>query len=116
MRYNSTRNNKKYFSASECIFKGLADDGGLFIPKDLSEKHFDYHNFIGKSYTDIAEAVLGAFMSDFSQKQIAYCVRSAYTASNFETEGIFTLKNIGPFGYLELFRGKTSRLKTRRFP
>ena len=38
MKYVSTRNNQKEFSFKEVFIKGLADDGGLFIPKTL--KHF----------------------------------------------------------------------------
>ncbi len=111
MRYNSTRNNDQCFSASECIIKGLADDGGLFIPKELDGVHFDYNVFIGKHYSDIAQSVLGAFMSDFTPQQIAYCARSAYNTAHFETDDIFTLKDIGTFGYLELFRGQTVAFK-----
>jgi len=35
MRYVSTRNNNKDYSFKEVFLKGLADDGGLFIPKSL---------------------------------------------------------------------------------
>ena len=33
MKYISTRNSQKKFSFEEIFFKGLADDGGLFIPE-----------------------------------------------------------------------------------
>ena len=35
MKYISTRNNSKEFNFSEVFIKGLADDGGLFIPKTI---------------------------------------------------------------------------------
>ena len=33
MKYISTRNGSKEFNFTEVFIKGLADDGGLFIPK-----------------------------------------------------------------------------------
>ena len=37
MKYTSTRNTSKEFNFSEVFIKGLADDGGLFIPKTFSK-------------------------------------------------------------------------------
>ena len=39
MEYISTRNNSDHFSFKNVFLKGLADDGGLFIP--LNIKKFD---------------------------------------------------------------------------
>ena len=35
MEYISTRNNQKIFTFKDIFLKGLADDGGLFIPKSV---------------------------------------------------------------------------------
>ena len=35
MRYVSTRDNSKGYSFEEVFIKGLADDGGLYVPKSL---------------------------------------------------------------------------------
>ena len=37
MKYISTRNNSKEFSFEQVFIKGLADDGGLFIPKSIKK-------------------------------------------------------------------------------
>jgi threonine synthase len=37
MKYISTRNNKKTFEFKDVFIKGLADDGGLFIPESISK-------------------------------------------------------------------------------
>ena len=37
MKYTSTRNNKKTFEFKDVFIKGLADDGGLFIPQSLNK-------------------------------------------------------------------------------
>ena len=35
--YKSTRNANETVTASEAILKGLADDGGLFVPESIPE-------------------------------------------------------------------------------
>ena len=35
MNYISTRNNHKNFTFKDVFLKGLADDGGLFVPKSI---------------------------------------------------------------------------------
>ena len=47
--YKSTRNSEKTVTASEAILKGLADDGGLFVPESIQPptvKHREVHNTI----------------------------------------------------------------------
>ena len=35
LMYSSTRNDKVKLTASQAILKGLADDGGLFVPERI---------------------------------------------------------------------------------
>ena len=35
MNYISTRNNQKNFTFKDVFLKGLAEDGGLFVPKSI---------------------------------------------------------------------------------
>ena len=37
MRYVSTRDNSKEYSFRDVFIKGLADDGGLYVPKSLKK-------------------------------------------------------------------------------
>ena len=37
MRYVSTRDNSKEYSFEDVFIKGLADDGGLYVPKSLKK-------------------------------------------------------------------------------
>ena len=37
MKYISTRNGLKEFNFTEVFIKGLADDGGLYVPKSLKK-------------------------------------------------------------------------------
>ena len=36
MKYVSTRDNSKEYSFEEVFIKGLADDGGLYVPSSLN--------------------------------------------------------------------------------
>ena len=37
MRYVSTRDNLKEYSFEDVFIKGLADDGGLYVPRSLKQ-------------------------------------------------------------------------------
>ena len=37
MKYISTRNKSKEYNFGEVFLKGLADDGGLYVPKSLKK-------------------------------------------------------------------------------
>ena len=41
MRYVSTRDNSKEYSFEDVFIKGLADDGGLYVPTSLKKFSLD---------------------------------------------------------------------------
>jgi len=109
--FNSTRDNNNKLSPSKAIIKGLSDDGGLFVPTFLKDVKFDYKEFIGKPYNYIAKTILSSFL-DFSKEQIDYCVDTAYSLDNFETEDIFSVVEVEEgLSILELFTGNTIAFK-----
>ena len=63
MEYISTRNNKKTFEFKEVFIKGLADDGGLFIPK--STHKVDINELRDLEYNDLAKKIIYPFIGDF---------------------------------------------------
>ena len=47
MNYISTRNNQKNFTFKDVFLKGLADDGGLFVPQSIKPfKKEELENFL----------------------------------------------------------------------
>ena len=44
--YSSTRNSEKKITASQAILKGLADDGGLFVPRAFRHLMFLLRSFL----------------------------------------------------------------------
>ena len=66
MNYISTRNSSNSLNFKDVFIKGLADDGGLYVPKSLhkySQKDLD--NFEGLQYTDLAKKIIYPFIGDF---------------------------------------------------
>ena len=59
MKYTSTRNNSKEFNFSEVFIKGLAEDGGLFIPKTVPKLSNEELQRFGKlNYQDLAKEII----------------------------------------------------------
>jgi len=109
--FHTTRNSHDMYTASECILKGLGDDGGLFVSDEIKNIHIDIASHTGKDYKYIAKDILSKLLTDFTAEQIEYCVENAYNTKNFETEDIFTLTDLGNMGFLELYRGATIAFK-----
>ena len=65
MEYISTRNTQKIFSFRDVFLKGLAPDGGLFVPKKIpvftSE---ELKEFKVMSYKDLAKEIILKFCND----------------------------------------------------
>ena len=69
MEYISTRNNKKIFSFKDVFIKGLAPDGGLFVPKSLKKITKDeLESFRNLSYQDLAKKIIFPYLGDFMSK------------------------------------------------
>ncbi|MGL4607559.1 MAG: threonine synthase [Eubacteriaceae bacterium] len=109
--YNSTRSKDTIVSASQGILKGLAPDGGLFVPNFIHEIKFDPTNFIDKTYGEMALAIFSAFLNDFEKKQIEDAIKGAYYSGKFEKDEPVTLKKVEDRYFLELFHGPTCAFK-----
>lgn len=108
--YKSTRSNGEKVSASQAILKGLADDGGLFVPDRIPAFDVELEKLPELSYQETAYEVMKLFLSDFSEEELKYCINGAYD-DKFDTKEIAPLvKKDGAF-YLELFHGKTIAFK-----
>lgn len=108
--YKSTRSNGEKVTASQAILKGLADDGGLFVPDGIPALDIELEKLSGLSYKETAYEVMKLFLSDFTKDELMYCIDGAYD-DKFDTDVIAPLvKKDGAF-YLELFHGKTIAFK-----
>ncbi|MBO5926220.1 MAG: threonine synthase, partial [Clostridia bacterium] len=106
--YLSTRGNEK-LTASQAILKGLASDGGLFIPEILPSLNFN-ESWLNKSYLELAKEIFKLFLDDYTEEEISYCVESAYSKTNFK-EGFVGYKTFNDLSFLELYKGPTLAFK-----
>ena len=91
--YKSTRNSEKTVTASEAILKGLADDGGLFVPVSIPKLDVTLDELKDMSYQETAYAVMKQFLTDFTEEELKNCITKAYD-SKFDTEEIAPLAKV----------------------
>ncbi|MBE7060844.1 MAG: threonine synthase [Ruminococcaceae bacterium] len=112
MLYASTRNSGLKVSSAEAIVKGIADDGGLFVPTEIPKVSLEkISNLANKTYTQRAKEIMSLFLTDFSAEEIEKCVLSAYNANNFGSDEIAPLHTLGDAEILELWHGPTCAFK-----
>ena len=108
--YKSTRNSNETANASEAILKGLAENGGLFVPDSIPALDVDLNDLAKMSYQEVAYEVMSRMLTDFTEEELKHCINSAYD-KKFDTEAIAPLvKKAGAY-YLELFHGSTIAFK-----
>ena len=108
--YKSTRNAEKTVTASEAILKGLADDGGLYVPVSIPKLDVTLDELKEMSYQETAYTVMKQFLTDFTEEELKNCIAKAYD-SKFDTEEIAPLAKVEDTYYLELFHGATIAFK-----
>ena len=108
--YKSTRNSNLKVTASEAILKGLAPDGGLFVPEKLPVLEKSMEELKDLNYQDTAYEVMKCFLTDFTEEELRNCIEKAYD-SKFDDEAIAPLVKVEDTYYLELFHGATIAFK-----
>jgi len=110
MRYISTRGNSEPMSFAGAVMEGMVSSGGLFVPEKVPQ--VDFSKLAGRSYREIAIAVLTPFMGGFDGGEIAACVNEAYTPESFDIpEAVKTVPIGGNRYILELWHGPTAAFK-----
>ena len=111
MKYISTRDNSKEYSFEQVFIKGLADDGGLFVPKSLKKFTNDELNSLSKlNYQALAKKIIFPFIGDFmSESELSKIIQKSYSV--FRKDETVNLIKIGDINVLELFHGPTLAFK-----
>jgi threonine synthase len=111
MNYISTRNKKLSFNFQNIFFRGLAPDGGLFLPKEIGK--FDkkeLSNLSKLNYIDLGSKIIAKFCQpSLTEEKIKNILKKAY--SNFSCKDVVNLKKIGGLNLLELYHGPTLAFK-----
>lgn len=108
--YKSTRSNEETATASQAILKGLASDGGLFVPVSIPALDVSVEALTKMSYQEVAYEVMKLFFTDFTEEELKYCINKAYD-SKFDSEEIAPIREEDGAYYLELFHGSTIAFK-----
>ena len=111
MKYISTRDNSKEYSFEEVFIKGLADDGGLFVPKEVKKYSVvELESLSNLNYQDLAKKIIYPFIGDFMKvNELSDIVEKSYSV--FRKKNTVDLIKVGDTKLLELFHGPTLAFK-----
>ena len=106
MRYHSTRGTDESITGSQAVLRGLAPDGGLYVPEQLPR--LDWKACLQGSTMEMACQTIGSLLPDIAN--MPALVETAYTGK-FSAPDLTPTRQAGPFTVLELFHGPTSAFK-----
>ncbi len=106
MLYHSTRGAAAPVDSAQAVLRGLAPDGGLYMPERIPE--FDWQDCLKRDAQGMSAAILQALLPDIPD--MPGLVRQAYRGK-FETEDLTPTAFVEDFTVLELYRGPTSAFK-----
>ena len=111
MEYISTRNKKQSYSFKEIFLRGLAPDGGLFIPKEIKRLDESKIEKLSQlSYIDLATEIISYFCSpELEKDKLHNLIKKSY--KNFLTNDIVKIKKVGDINLIELYHGPTLAFK-----
>ncbi len=108
--YQSTRSKAAPITASQAILKGLAEDGGLYVPESIPSLTTSLKELSSLTYQQTAYEVMKLYFTDFTEAELKNCINNAYDGK-FDNEEIAPLKEADGLYYLELFHGSTIAFK-----
>lgn len=112
MKYFSTRGHQDGVAASAAIVTGLAPDGGLYVPERsprIGEELL--RAMTGMDYRARAQAVMGEYLSEFSDAELRALCGESY-AENFDAPEIAPVRFADDqTAFLELWHGPTCAFK-----
>ena len=106
--YKSTRGGQSDMSCSQAIVKGLADDGGLFVPSDIPKIDLPFEKLAKMKYTELAFYIIQKFFPEIDN--LKECIESAYD-DKFDSKDKVELVESCGVSFLELYHGPTAAFK-----
>jgi threonine synthase len=113
MKYISTRGGGSPQSFTDVLLKGLAPDGGLYVPEEYpSFTPEEFKTLAGIPYADVAQAVTAPFIgNDIGPDVMKQIFKETYEGQ-FQHSCVAPLVQIGPNVWvMELFHGPTLAFK-----
>lgn len=112
MPHISTRGESPAIGFTEALLRGLAPDGGLYVPETWPSLGPEtIRSFAGRPYAEVAGTVVGALAADdLATEELRPMVEAAY--ASFSHAAVCPLRQIGDNLFLlELFHGPTLAFK-----
>ena len=112
MQFVSTRGQAPVLGFSDAVLAGLASDGGLYVPQSWPQfSTAEIAGFAGKSYADVAYAVISRFVGDeIAPAKLKQIIDDSYGV--FRHPSVAPLVELAPGHFvLELFHGPTLAFK-----
>lgn len=108
--YVSTRNENVKATPAQAVLKGLAPDGGLFVPDDLDSLKVNLKAMMNMSYREQAKVVFSLFFPDLGEQTLSGVLEKSYE-NKFDDPEVAPLVKVGDAFVLELFHGPTCAFK-----
>lgn len=108
--YKSTRGIDNAIDSSKAIVRGIASDGGLYVPDVIPQIDLSLDSLLKMDYHRLALYIIGKFFTDFTEAELRYCIERAYDRK-FDDPLITPLVEKGSAFFLELFHGSTLAFK-----
>ena len=111
MLYFSTRNKQKTYNFEQIFLNALADDGGLYVPKNIPKMSMEEINSMKDfSFQKMSYEIFKKFTGDtFVPKELEKIINKSYSV--FRNKKIVDLKLIDNISCVELFHGPTLAFK-----
>ena len=110
MEFISTRGGQKVSCASEAIAKGLATDGGLFVPAYFPNVKDKLESILDMDYAETAAFVLSQYLTEYDYDDLLLACQKAY--DRFDSDSAAPIVKIDDKLFImELFHGPTLAFK-----
>ena len=77
MKFISTRGNDVVNCSAEAIVKGLANDGGLFVPEKFPNLTNKLADLLDLDYAERASFILGQFLEEYDKDELLNACKKA---------------------------------------
>ena len=110
MKFLSTRGKDFAVNGADAISRGLANDGGLFVPETFPLVYNEIDKLLEADYAERASIVIGSFLSEYDKDRLLTACQNAY--SRFEENDPAPIVRVDEDLYImELFHGPTLAFK-----
>ena len=110
MQYLSTRGGISPIPFTQAVMMGLADDGGLLLPRTIPRVGSDtFNSWKDLTYQELAFQVMSRFIDDIPDSDLRDLINSSY--ATFQVKEVTPVVHLGGLHILELFHGPTLAFK-----